>query len=148
MFCTEEATWSVHGQCIARPTTSAPTCGSVPYLPNGQYSPGSETIGSIRQISCHTGYELEGSPMIFCLESRTWITPGSCIQRVVTCENSPSISNGVVLPGGNQIGSTRQVQCNSGYEGNFAIHCLRSGKWSTFGSCNRGSLVLLLLCYH
>ena len=79
---------------------------------------------------------------------QTWTTPGSCVQSVVTCESSPSISNGVVLPGGNQVGSTRQVQCNSGYEGNFAIHCSENGEWSIGGSCNRGSLVLLLLlCY-
>ena len=137
-FCTQEGTWSVQGQCIARSTTSAPNCGSVPYLPNGQYSSGSETIGSVRQISCHTGYELEGSPMIFCLRTRTWTPPGSCVQRVITCENFPSISNGVVLPGGNQIGSSRRVQCNSGYEGSFSIYCSGSGEWIYFGSCNRG----------
>ena len=49
----------------------------MPNLPNGQYSPGSETIGSIRQISCHNGYELDGSSMIFCLANETWTKPGS-----------------------------------------------------------------------
>ena len=109
----------------------------MPNLPNGQYSPGSETIGSIRQISCHNGYELDGSSMIFCLANETWTKPGSCIQRIVTCENTPTINNGVVLPGGNQIGSIRQVQCNSGYEGSFSIHCLQNGNWSIRSSCQR-----------
>ena len=84
--------------------------------------------------------------LILVIFSHTWTTVGSCPKRVATCENFPLISNGIVLPGENQVGSTRQVQCNSGYEGNFAIHCLQNGDWSIGGSCNRG--ILVFCCYY
>ena len=62
------------------------------------------------------------------------------------CGNVPPVVGGSISNGYSRVGSTRSVNCQSGYEleGNHQIECDSSGQWSRPGNCRKISDVRLV----
>ena len=108
---------------------------SLPNIVNGNISQGSVLVGSVRQISCQTGYRLNGSSSIQCSITGNWTTPGIC--EAIPCEPLPRIPNAMITSGNLTIGSIRQIVCQAGYflVGSNTITCSSSGQWSEPPAC-------------
>ena len=150
--CRADNTWSQRGSCVR--TVS---CDDLPTIDHGFVSQfGGNSAGDTRQVSCDTGYEINGNPEITCLPTGRWSPAGTCdlnnqgnvlFSLVYFCyliftltglstncnPNVPEISNGRV---GHGV-SSRDIICDPGYEisGSYEIRCFPSGQWSTPGSC-------------
>ena len=132
-ICLSNRTWTNLGLC-----SLVPSCANVPNVANGSVSSGNNIVGSVRQISCRSGFNLDGNSQIFCQPWRTWSEPGFCNQ-IVRCQTIPNVVNGRISSGNSELFSHRNVSCNSGFEliGNNQIFCLPSGQWSSAGVCEK-----------
>ena len=74
IVCQQNRIWSTPGIC-----SQVPTCGSIPNVPNAQFSGGNFTVGSTRQMQCEPNFSLDEPRFIVCLDSGNWTTPGKCI---------------------------------------------------------------------
>ena len=75
--CSTYGQWSTPGRC------NQIRCQSVPYVSNGIVSSGSNLASANKQISCETGYTLQGSNTITCLNNGEWSNPGTCSPRLI-----------------------------------------------------------------
>ena len=133
IVCLSNATWTNPGSC-----SLIPTCANVPNVANCYVSSGNNVVGSVRQISCRTGFNLVGNSQIFCQPSRNWSELGFC-NKIVRCQTIPNVVNGRISSGHSELFSHRNISCNSGFEliGNNQIFCLPSGQWSSAGVCEK-----------
>ena len=71
--------WYLLSQLSAMQCLCIADCGVPPRLPNGKYTHGNTTFGSIARVRCDLGY-LEDQADIICTENATWTTT-QCIVR-------------------------------------------------------------------
>ncbi|XP_065189183.1 sushi, von Willebrand factor type A, EGF and pentraxin domain-containing protein 1-like isoform X2 [Sycon ciliatum] len=117
--------------------TTFPVCNRVPQCPlltvsNGIVSGGSNTVNSIRSITCNANFDLSGNSMVICLATAAWSSTPVCNPR--PCPGPPNTNNGVVMsdPSASYAyGDSVYVQCNTGHSGSDNITCTADGTWST-----------------
>ncbi|XP_065189563.1 P-selectin-like [Sycon ciliatum] len=133
VICLPTAAWS-----------SPPVCNRVVECPtltvnNAVLAGSSNTVTSVRNITCNDGFELSGNTMVTCLPGAEWSSTPSC-NRLVQC-GSLQVSNGKVSEGGNTVSSVRTVTCNLGYElgSDQTAVCLANGTWSSNPVCTDGT---------
>ena len=115
-------------------------CGPLPAVENGRISTGGFFVGAVRTILCNTGFHINGSASIYCLQTGYWsLLHGRC-QREQRCGNVPIIRNGRIVSVSDTVGSLGRLNCNSGYHinGMSSITCLADGTWSAPGFCIMG----------
>ena len=123
-------------------------------LTNGQILP----TGSTVQMECVEGFVVvhQGRRSV-CMADKTWVPPVSYCRRIGSstarptrpssspnpsqCSNPPSVENGVIFDGSNEIGSRRIVTCSDGYRisgSSFSITiCQPTLQWTNPGRCER-----------
>ena len=120
IFCAHNGVWSSPGSCTVITTPAPIRCNSLPTVANGRIASGNSEVGSARNVSCNSGYQLQGNSQIFCGRTGTWSSPGSCTvittRAPIRCNSLPTVANGRISSGNSYVGSTRTVNCNSGYQ--------------------------------
>ncbi|KAK7452815.1 hypothetical protein BaRGS_00039699, partial [Batillaria attramentaria] len=114
--CTETGGWT------PAPTCETAACPTLPTtIPNGGSSIKSgngNVFGSIVEFACQPGYQIRGSPLLFCGSNGQWTAPQPTCE-VLTCY-VPFVPNAVSPHSGQMInvGTSTTVTCNTGYESN------------------------------
>ncbi|XP_065884217.1 scavenger receptor cysteine-rich type 1 protein M130-like isoform X2 [Dysidea avara] len=93
-------------------------------------------------VTCDTGYVVNGSKTRMCMGSKTWSGDGTCNR--VMCPSQPVVPNGSVScslgdDGVTSYEDTCSLQCDVGYElmGSNTLMCHANGTWSNFSVCIR-----------
>ncbi|XP_066265899.1 CUB and sushi domain-containing protein 3-like [Branchiostoma lanceolatum] len=131
--CQADGTWSSD-----TPTCTAATCTSPTAPTNGDVSPTSDSnsVGTVVDYSCDSGYQLAGVARSTCQADGTWY-PGSTTCTAVPGCTTPSITNGDVneaeVTGSNGITKTVTFICDQGYvlDGAQTLTCLTDGNWDS-----------------
>lgn len=104
-------------------------------VPHAVFKEGEFTYGTILNFSCEVGYELSGSSILICTESRLWSDAyPQC--TIVTCSPLPSIEFGTLTARSNVYDSQATISCDIGRTliGSSNISCLASGDWEDISS--------------
>ncbi|XP_065189188.1 sushi, von Willebrand factor type A, EGF and pentraxin domain-containing protein 1-like isoform X3 [Sycon ciliatum] len=122
--------------------TTLPVCNRAPECPllsvsNGIVSGGSNTVNSIRSITCNANFDLSGNSMVICLATAAWSSTPVC-NPVAECPML-TVSDAVLAGSSNTVTGVRNITCNAGFElsGNSMVTCLPGAVWSSTPSCNR-----------
>ncbi|XP_052275169.1 sushi, von Willebrand factor type A, EGF and pentraxin domain-containing protein 1-like isoform X3 [Dreissena polymorpha] len=129
--CGSDGRWSIVGQ-----KCDPIDCGSFPALHNGSVTTTNTILGSIAQITCDTGYILNGSSTSTCEVNGSWSSQNqSC--NLVDCNQLPIPSHGMIshVATATTFGTAVTITCNTGYNltGNSTSTCDSNGNWSTIG---------------
>ncbi|XP_052275174.1 sushi, von Willebrand factor type A, EGF and pentraxin domain-containing protein 1-like isoform X8 [Dreissena polymorpha] len=129
--CGSDGKWSIVGQ-----KCDPVDCGSFPALHNGSVTTTNTILGSIAQITCDTGYILNGSSTSTCEVNGSWSSQNqSC--NLVDCNQLPIPSHGMIshVATATTFGTAVTITCNTGYNltGNSTSTCDSNGNWSTIG---------------
>ncbi|XP_065189187.1 sushi, von Willebrand factor type A, EGF and pentraxin domain-containing protein 1-like isoform X2 [Sycon ciliatum] len=121
--------------------TTLPVCNRAPECPllsvsNGIVSGGSNTVNSIRSITCNANFDLSGNSMVICLATAAWSSTPVC--NLAECPML-TVSDAVLAGSSNTVTGVRNITCNAGFElsGNSMVTCLPGAVWSSTPSCNR-----------
>ncbi|XP_047435607.1 sushi, von Willebrand factor type A, EGF and pentraxin domain-containing protein 1-like isoform X2 [Mugil cephalus] len=115
------------------PTCEVVTCKSPPVVTDATFSPNKETYGYRESVkyTCKSGYTLNGTAHLFCLDGRFTPDPPTCVR--VQCFE-PNVANadwagGSRPPYGHL--STVTYQCNPGYKmnGESTLTCGMNSQW-------------------
>ncbi|XP_066451079.1 P-selectin-like [Eleutherodactylus coqui] len=134
LLCQHSGEWSEPiPKCTAVPCIAlqSPEHGEV----NCSHAFGEYRYKSICNITCDQGFELEGSPSLFCQNTGEWSesTP-SCL--AVSCRSLQSPSHGNMICsdtfGTFQYNSVCNFSCDEGFEltGTKSLTCQNKGEWS------------------
>lgn len=89
------------------------------------------TAGMTAEFDCETGFRLNGSRTLKCLDNVTWSGElPTCVR--ISCPK-PSIANSkIIAPRGFQYGFRILISCDDGYqlEGSVEANCMETGNWS------------------
>lgn len=114
--CTDTGGWTNSPSCQ---TAACPLLPSTINNGNSRVRAGTGTNhGSIVEFVCQPGYQIKGSPLMFCGSSGQWSAPQPTCE-VLTCY-VPLVPNAAVTHQGQMInvGTTSTITCNQGYESN------------------------------
>uniref|UniRef100_A0A8C0BA79 Sushi, von Willebrand factor type A, EGF and pentraxin domain-containing protein 1 n=1 Tax=Buteo japonicus TaxID=224669 RepID=A0A8C0BA79_9AVES len=108
------------------------SCGSPPIIPNTFINGSSSADENTIIYTCLTGFVMQGSPELTCVETGVWKKPyPSC--ELLSCGPPPSVPNAEVLGNTYTYGSKVQYRCLEGYtmvtEVDVCI-CQEDGQWS------------------
>ena len=100
-------------------------------------------VGTLRPVKCFDGFYIVGNNAVMCLNNGQWSAPGQCYRdnadpySKFCTGNLPTIPNGYVADGTNEVGTSRAVYCEFGYDlyGPSFIFCDSTQQWSLPGSC-------------
>ncbi|XP_052772761.1 uncharacterized protein LOC128211759 isoform X2 [Mya arenaria] len=88
-------------------------------------------FGDSAEISCSTGYELNGDARVTCLDGRDWSDYPNC--TIIDCGEIDHPTNGaLIVPVAFTYGANVSFQCNDGFilSGESFIVCGISGSWN------------------
>ncbi|XP_073244634.1 uncharacterized protein [Porites lutea] len=130
--CIENGTWNgTSPRCLKE-------CPVLPSsLSNGIVYGSGNVEGVVYRFSCHDGYALVGSEILYCRENGDWnASVPSCLRE---CPALPlSLSNGFVSGRGKVEGSQYHFSCKKGYSlvGAGTLYCTDQGIWNgSFPTC-------------
>ncbi|XP_060618494.2 sushi, von Willebrand factor type A, EGF and pentraxin domain-containing protein 1 isoform X2 [Anolis sagrei] len=126
--CEATGTWS-----STVPTCHPVSCGEPMKLPNGVIENiTGHSFGSEVRYQCNPGYQLIGSPLLFCQANRQWNSeaPPSCV--LLTCGEPPPLQHGFRKGKGFEVGAKVTFVCDEGYEliGDASWVCQKTGTWN------------------
>lgn len=83
-------------------------------------------------VRCSDGFNIEGSPMVFCLRTSKWDFSNLPSCKVVKCEALKTPANGRMLMTKLSYKGTAKFKCDDGFklEGKSTLTCEGNGKWS------------------
>ncbi|XP_060568314.1 CUB and sushi domain-containing protein 1-like [Ruditapes philippinarum] len=124
----DNGTWSYNTSCDIR------DCGD-PTPTSGFSNHTSTTYQSTADITCDTGYDLQGSSFITCQSNGAWSETPFC--QAHDCGSIILTDGSVSTPGGRTYGQTASLTCNTGYtlNGPSVVECLADG-WNDTSTCD------------
>ncbi len=126
--CASTGVWSSPSGCIIV------ACPSIPTQSNYVIASGASTYGSIRSVSCATGYSGTASS-ITCQSSGVWTASAGC--SIVDCGIPVASAGYAIGSGSTTYGATYSMSCSSGYSGTAAsLSCQAYGSWTAQSGCN------------
>ena len=134
IICQSNGNWT-NPLGVCSPIRRPIICKQLPTITNGIITSRSHSPGSKADIFCNTGFQLEGSNKIQCLQSGEWSPVVSICRpthQPAGCGQLPQLPDGQVSTNSYAVGSIASLVCNNGYQrqGPDEIYCLQSGRWS------------------
>ncbi|XP_035675655.1 sushi, von Willebrand factor type A, EGF and pentraxin domain-containing protein 1-like [Branchiostoma floridae] len=125
LSCLDTQVWSG-----TPPTCDPITCPALSPPSNGQMNGNSNLYGDQASFACDLGFELNGSPSLFCQQDGTW-SGAQPVCNALQCPTLTAPAHGTVA-GGSSFGETATYSCDAGYEvvGTSTRLCQPSRTWS------------------
>uniref|UniRef100_A0A8D2Q1E1 Sushi, von Willebrand factor type A, EGF and pentraxin domain containing 1 n=1 Tax=Varanus komodoensis TaxID=61221 RepID=A0A8D2Q1E1_VARKO len=126
--CEATGTWSG-----TMPACHPVSCGEPPKLAHGEIENiTGRFFGSEVKYQCHPGYQMIGSPALFCQANRQWHgeAPPSC--KPLNCGKPPPLRHGFSKGESFEVGANIKFFCDEGYEllGDASWTCQKTGMWN------------------
>jgi len=123
-------TWTSSSGC----SLTTALCPSSPSQTNYVISSGSQSLGSMRTVSCASGYSGTATN-VYCQSNGAWSLSSGC--AIVSCPSSPTQTGFTIGTGASVFGATRLASCSSAsvYSVSQLITCQSSGAWTTAVGC-------------
>ncbi|XP_053398307.1 CUB and sushi domain-containing protein 1-like [Mercenaria mercenaria] len=126
--CQADGSWTTLPTCDIRncgdPTPSAGTSNDTNY-----------EYGTAIQVSCNSGYTIQGSSSIICQADGTWSDSPTCDPE--DCGTLTVVNGQFTAASGTTLGETATQSCNTGYTlaGDATVTCTDSGWNSSAATC-------------